>query len=59
VLKLDSSKARTRLGWSPRLSFDEALALTADWYREFHAAPARAAELLDTQISSYMTKLDG
>jgi CDP-glucose 4,6-dehydratase len=59
ALKLDSSKARARLGWSPQLSFDEALALTADWYREFHAAPARAADLLDAQIASYTAKLDG
>jgi CDP-glucose 4,6-dehydratase len=59
LLKLDSSKARAHLGWAPRLSIDEALALTADWYRDFHAAPARAAELLDAQIAGYMARLDG
>ncbi len=30
-LKLDSSKARTTLGWRPRLGFGDALKLTADW----------------------------
>jgi CDP-glucose 4,6-dehydratase len=32
-LKLDSSKARFRLGWQPRLHFEEALRLTAAWHR--------------------------
>jgi CDP-glucose 4,6-dehydratase len=32
-LRLDSSKARIRLGWKPKLSLKEALALTVDWYR--------------------------
>jgi CDP-glucose 4,6-dehydratase len=33
-LKLDSSKAHLKLGWRPRLDFEEALMLTADWHRE-------------------------
>lgn len=36
TLKLDSTKARVELGWAPRLSLDEALRLTADWYRAYH-----------------------
>jgi CDP-glucose 4,6-dehydratase len=32
-LKLDSSKARTRLGWAPRWRLDKALDMTVDWYR--------------------------
>ena len=34
----DSSKARTRLGWSPRTSLDEGLARTIEWYRRELAA---------------------
>ena len=33
-LVLDSSKARTSLGWRPHLPIEEALRLTIDWYRE-------------------------
>jgi CDP-glucose 4,6-dehydratase len=36
TLRLDSSKARARLGWAPRWSLDEALARTVHWYRAFH-----------------------
>jgi CDP-glucose 4,6-dehydratase len=36
-LKLDSSRARTRLGWRPLLGIEAALAATVAWYRELHA----------------------
>lgn len=35
LLYLDCSKARQLLGWKSVLSFDETIALTASWYREF------------------------
>jgi CDP-glucose 4,6-dehydratase len=36
-LKLDSSRARARLGWRPLLGLDAALEATVGWYRELHA----------------------
>jgi CDP-glucose 4,6-dehydratase len=33
-LKLDSSKAHFKLGWRPRLGFDDALRLTAAWHQQ-------------------------
>jgi CDP-glucose 4,6-dehydratase len=35
LLRLDASKARERLGWRPRLGFDETIDWTAEWYRAF------------------------
>jgi CDP-glucose 4,6-dehydratase len=36
-LRLDTTKARTALGWYPLLPLDRALDWTAEWYRAFHA----------------------
>jgi CDP-glucose 4,6-dehydratase len=45
-LKLDSSRARTRLGWSPAFGLDLALKSIVDWYRELQAgADMRAVTL--------------
>jgi UDP-glucose 4-epimerase len=33
----DSSRARSLLGWTPRVSMDEGLQLTVDWYRQYLA----------------------
>jgi CDP-glucose 4,6-dehydratase len=32
LLQLDCEKARIKLGWRPRLMFDESVKFTADWY---------------------------
>ena len=43
VLRLDSAKARERLGWEPRWHLDDGLAATVDWFRAWSAgADARA-----------------
>ncbi|HWC08384.1 MAG TPA: CDP-glucose 4,6-dehydratase, partial [Solirubrobacterales bacterium] len=45
-LKLDSSLARTRLGWRPLVTLEPGLAETAAWYRELEAgADMRATTL--------------
>jgi CDP-glucose 4,6-dehydratase len=52
VLRLDSAKARERLGWAPRWHLDEALAATVDWFRAWRAeADARA--ITAAQIAAF------
>jgi CDP-glucose 4,6-dehydratase len=53
-LKLDSSKARSRLGWKPRLGLQMALEWTVGWYRT-QAQGADARQLTLAQIERYMT----
>jgi CDP-glucose 4,6-dehydratase len=55
LLRLDSSKARAALHWSPRWTLDEALANTVLWYREFYRNPQPAAvrEFTLRQLSAY------
>ena len=35
-LKLDSSKARAKLGWTPRLRIEQTVSWVVDWYRAVH-----------------------
>ena len=51
-LKLDSSRARARLGWAPALSLETALEYLVDWYRAWHADHDMQAVTLE-QIAQY------
>lgn len=46
LLALDSSKARARLGWRPRLALHEALAWTVEW----HQALGRGADMHELSL---------
>jgi len=52
TLKLDSSKARARLGWRPRLSLERALDWLVEWYRA-HREGADLGALTRAQIARY------
>jgi CDP-glucose 4,6-dehydratase len=53
TLRIDSSKARMKLGWRPRLALEEAVAWTAEWYRGW-ASGVNAAALCEKQIDKYL-----
>jgi CDP-glucose 4,6-dehydratase len=52
VLKLDSSKARKRLGWAPRWPVQQAVEKTLDWYRAYGKKDDLRALCLE-QIKAY------
>jgi CDP-glucose 4,6-dehydratase len=52
-LKLDIHKAKDQLGWEPRLSLDEALRYTSDWYRS-HEKKENMHEVTIKQIKDYL-----
>ena len=52
ILLLDSTKARTTLGWRPRWSFDDAIGRTMAWYRA-HAEGAMMQDVTLAQIRAY------
>jgi CDP-glucose 4,6-dehydratase len=56
-LRLDSTAARNVLGWQPPLRFDEALRLTAGWYRDYYAQAASAPASTMGQIDDYRRRL--
>ena len=52
VLRLDTAKARARLGWTPMLGFHDAIATTARWYSGWHGG-VDALALTMRQIEDY------
>ena len=53
LLEVDSSRARSVLGWSPVWRLDEGLARTVDWYRQV-AAGADARAVTMTQVEDHL-----
>jgi CDP-glucose 4,6-dehydratase len=51
-LKLDSSRARTELGWNPKLDIESALDWTVSWYRAWHSGGDLLQATRD-QIAAY------
>ena len=56
-LKLDFSKARTRLNWHPALSLKDSLALIIDWSKQ-RAAGANMRELTLVQLQAYQALIN-
>ncbi len=56
LLHLDTTRARTLLGWRPRWGFDEGVARTVRWYRDLHGCnsdPAAARKRTREDIDAY------
>lgn len=53
TLKVDASRAKSVLGWRPRLDLQTALQWIVEWHRGFQAAPRRTRALMDEQIARY------
>jgi CDP-glucose 4,6-dehydratase len=56
LLRLDSSKARVELGWSPRLHLEEALEWTIEWYTAWKGGIDMHA-CTRAQISAYQNMI--
>jgi len=57
LLRLDITRARVELGWSPVLDFAETVDMTARFYKSLIVAPGRARDLLEADIAAYSAKL--
>lgn len=53
LLKLDSSKAKTRLGWAPRWCLEDALDKTLEWHQAWRQK-ADMADITIAQIQAYV-----
>lgn len=56
-LKLDCSLAKSRLGWSPRLALEEALAWSVEWYRAYQRGE-NLRRITEEQILRYQAVVE-
>ena len=54
LLKLDISKVNLHLNWYPKLSAQEAVSLTIDWYKDYHITKDSISEFTIAQINSFL-----
>ena len=54
-LLLDSSKAQRELGWMERLSFQDSIDWTVEWFKKYSESDPR--EITESQISKYLLRL--
>lgn len=52
-LLLDSSKAKTELGWEDKLNFDSSINLTTSWFKQYQSQNPR--ELTVDQINNFLS----
>lgn len=55
IVKLDITKAKTLLGWSPNIDLDDTVAYTCDWYRTFYEQPSDIVSFTNKQIDSFFS----
>ena len=58
LLLLDSSKAKSILAWKPVLTIDQAVSMTAEWYRKFLDKKLEIREFTYSQIREFLTLYD-
>ena len=54
-LELDSSLARSKLKWSPRMSQEQAIKSTLDWWDHFYEQKKTPLEITTNQIKEYIS----
>jgi len=59
LLRLDSSKAASMLGWRPVLNLTSSLEMTVDWYRRYYEDPGSIYSITIKQIERYQHQANG
>ena len=57
ILKLDCTKAKSVMGWSPKLDAAEAISKTIEWYKVNHDSPKDSKSFTNKQILAYAKSL--
>lgn len=57
ILKLNCDKAKTQLNWKPKLTTEDAITMTVEWYKNFYEQKIPVKEFTLQQINYYEQKL--
>ena len=57
MFNLDKSKARYLLGLKPKLSIDEAIKMTVEWFKNYHDKNIK--KIINDQIEAFMDNSGG
>lgn len=57
LLKLNSQKAKKKINWSNKLSFNQTVKMTADWYKNYYLKKMNMFNFSSSQILEYEKKL--
>ena len=55
LLRINSDKAESCLGWKPKLSFKDSIKLTAEWYDTYFHDPSKIRSVMENQIDLYLS----
>lgn len=55
ILRLDCSKAKEKLGWTPRTGIGVAIDWSSEWYKAWHVNPQSLRDLTEEQIQRFET----
>ncbi|KZX16068.1 CDP-glucose 4,6-dehydratase [Methanobrevibacter cuticularis] len=56
LLELDISKSLSYLSWKPKLSFEESVQITVEWYKEYYSDKNNMIDYTNKQIENYTKK---
>ena len=54
LLKLDITKAKVELGWSPKMNANQAVNLTVSWYKQYSIDRNNISNYTENQIKEYL-----
>lgn len=58
LLKLNSTKAKKKLKWTPMINFEDTVKMTTVWYKNYYQKKNKIQKFSEKQIDDYIKKID-
>ena len=57
MLKLNSTKAKKKLKWTPMINFEDTVKMTTVWYKNYYQKKNKIQKFSEKQIIDYIKKI--